>query len=256
MVKIKCPECGSDNIHSNRELGENYCMVCGFVIDDSMPEFIEKGNTGLATGTIAQSGKIVKSGWLLTPREKSLKRARYFLNIISAQLSLPDYIIKEAERLYRLTLEQNLSVGRSINSLMLACVYISCKIHKLPKTINEIIRDTDVKEKEFNTAYKVLIEKLNLRLELTTPDDIMDRYASRLKFTPEAIMYAVKLLDKLNKTNITAGKKPLAVLGAVLYITSIKKRQGKSQREIAYALGIIELTIRKRYKEIVEELRL
>ena len=254
VVKIKCPECGSDNIHHNRELGENYCMECGFVIDDGMPEFIEKPSELVTTGTIAQSGKIVKLSWLLNPREKNLKKARDLLYIISEQLNLPDYIIKEAERLYNLTLEQNLSVGRSINSLMLACIYASCKIHKLPKTINEIIKNRDVREKEFNTAYKFLRQQLNLRLAFTMPEDIIDSYSSRLKFTPEATMYAIELLNILNKTNIVIGKNPLAVLGGVIYIASIKKKQKISQRQIANTLGIIEKTIRKTYKNIIHVL--
>ena len=46
----------------------------------------------------------------------------------------------------------------------------------------------------------------------------------------------------------------LGVAAAALYISAVLEGEKKTQREVADAIGVTEVTIRNRYKEMVETL--
>ncbi len=53
---------------------------------------------------------------------------------------------------------------------------------------------------------------------------------------------------------MTSGKGPIGVAAAALYIAAVLEGEKKTQREVADAIGVTEVTIRNRYKEMVETL--
>ena len=65
---------------------------------------------------------------------------------------------------------------------------------------------------------------------------------------------AVDVLDDAAKHDVTSGKGPIGVAAAALYIAAVLKGEKKTQREVADAIGVTEVTIRNRYKEMVETL--
>ena len=65
---------------------------------------------------------------------------------------------------------------------------------------------------------------------------------------------AVKILDEAGQYDVTSGKGPIGVASAALYIAAVLEGEKKTQREVADAIGVTEVTIRNRYKEIIEKL--
>ena len=65
---------------------------------------------------------------------------------------------------------------------------------------------------------------------------------------------AVDVLDDAAKYDVTSGKGPIGVAAAALYIAAVLEGEKKTQREVADAIGVTEVTIRNRYKEMVETL--
>ena len=53
--------------------------------------------------------------------------------------------------------------GRTINGAMAACVYITSRAAKIPRTINEVARTTNITRKEVSNAYIAIVLGLNLR---------------------------------------------------------------------------------------------
>jgi len=53
-----------------------------------------------------------------------------------------------------------------------------------------------------------------------------------------------------------SGKSPKTIISAIIYIVAKLKGNKLTQREIANELCVTEITIRRRYKEIVKELEL
>ena len=61
-------------------------------------------------------------------------------------------------------------------------------------------------------------------------------------------------MDEAAKYDVTSGKGPIGVAAAALYIAAVLEGERKTQREVADAIGVTEVTIRNRYKEMVEAL--
>ena len=62
------------------------------------------------------------------------------------------------------------------------------------------------------------------------------------------------ILNKATEYELTSGRGPLGVAAASTYIASVLSGERRTQKEIAEAAGVTEVTIRNRYKELIREL--
>jgi transcription initiation factor TFIIB len=58
------------------------------------------------------------------------------------------------------------------------------------------------------------------------------------------------------KEEISAGKDPMGLAAAVLYLSSIKSGEAVTQISIAEAAGVTEVTVRNRFKDLKSKLQL
>ena len=65
---------------------------------------------------------------------------------------------------------------------------------------------------------------------------------------------AMKILRQAMKKDVISGKGPCGCAAAAIYIASVLNDERKTQREIADVVGVTEVTIRNRYKEIAQAL--
>ena len=65
---------------------------------------------------------------------------------------------------------------------------------------------------------------------------------------------AHKIFFVAKEFKLTSGRGPAGMAGAVSYIASILTGERRTQREIAEIAQVTEVTIRNRYKELVERL--
>jgi transcription initiation factor TFIIB len=52
---------------------------------------------------------------------------------------------------------------------------------------------------------------------------------------------------------LSAGKNPMGLAAAILYLSCIKTGENKTQKEIAQAAGVTDMTIRNRFKELKKQ---
>ena len=55
---------------------------------------------------------------------------------------------------------------------------------------------------------------------------------------------------------LTSGRGPAGIAAAGLYVAALLNNEKKTQREVADVAGITEVTIRNRYKELLDKLNL
>ena len=67
---------------------------------------------------------------------------------------------------------------------------------------------------------------------------------------------AVKILREAERLKTTAGKDPMGLAAAALYIACVRNDEKRTQKMIADAAGVTEVTIRNRYKGLKESLNL
>lgn len=259
---MKCPECSNPEVRLDFEKGENYCGDCGYVVEDLLPEVhktlpegrLAQSPSSITAGGLMQHGAIFKGPWALSSKQKNIYRAQKRIGFIHSNLSLPKHVYKEACRLYRQAIYKNLSVGRDNSSLVHACLYAACNLGGVPKTPKEIVENSSMKQKGMLRAYKLLKEELGLKINPADPSDYLFRYATGLDLSPKAVTKIAELIERIKKTNLFTGRHPESVIAAAIYIGCQLSDEPRSQREISGVVGVIEITIRKRYKEIAEAL--
>ena len=67
---------------------------------------------------------------------------------------------------------------------------------------------------------------------------------------------ALKILRNAEDIELTSGRGPAGISAAALYVAALMNDEKKTQREVADIAGITEVTIRNRYKELIEKLKL
>ena len=77
-----------------------------------------------------------------------------------------------------------------------------------------------------------------------------------MKLSPATQNDALDILDQARDVELTSGRGPAGIAAAALYVAALMNDEKKTQREVADIAGITEVTIRNRYKELIERLKL
>ncbi len=286
----KCPECGSKNLIYDEQKGELVCKDCGLIIEDKMidmgqewrqfeqgtkkgrggaPLSMQKFDQGLTTN-IGEVSDIYQLGsekrirkffrlkkWqerVSTSIERNLRLAMAELRRVASFLNLPNFVKEESSRIYNLVLQRGLVRGRSMESVVSACIYAACRSYSIPRTLDEISAASDVERKEIGRTYRFITRKLSLKITPSNPKNYISRFASILHLSPKTQNDALKILKKAESSELTSGRGPAGIAAAALYVAALLNDEKKTQREVADVAGITEVTIRNRYKELLEKL--
>ncbi len=74
----------------------------------------------------------------------------------------------------------------------------------------------------------------------------VSRIASVAQLGEKSKRKAIAILNQAKKMGIVAGKDPMGIAAAALYLACISTGEVKSQKDISIASGITEVTIRNR----------
>ncbi|TRO45484.1 transcription initiation factor IIB, partial [Candidatus Bathyarchaeota archaeon] len=67
---------------------------------------------------------------------------------------------------------------------------------------------------------------------------------------------AIQILRDARRRRAAAGKDPMGLAAAALYIACLQHGEKKTQKDIAEAAGVTEVTVRNRYKTLKKQLGL
>jgi transcription initiation factor TFIIB len=176
------------------------------------------------------------------------------LDRLISQLGLPTAVKETAAILYRRVLRDQITHGRRIIGVAGACVYLACRLHDIPRTMKEIAEKSQVSEKDIGRNSRHISQELHLHIPPISAKAFIPRFAETLNLNGDTRQSAIQLLNKARSRQITVGKAPNGLAAASLYITAILKGDPRTQSEIAEVSGVSEVTIRARYKELVDEL--
>ncbi len=293
MAYVKrCPECGSSNLVYDEARGEVICGDCGLLVEEKMvdtthelrqfdksdkksrggaPMSLQKFDKGLTTnvGEISdiyrldstqQTRKFLRlKKWqerVSTSIERNLRLAMSELRRVASFLELPSVVKDEAARVYNFVLQRGLVRGRSMESVIASCIYAACRSYNIPRTLDEISAASEVERKEIGRTYRFIIRKTGIKVTPSSPKDYISRFASTLHLSPKSQNKALEILKKAEISELTSGRGPAGIAAAALYVAALLNDEKKTQREVADVAGITEVTIRNRYKELLDRLGL
>lgn len=289
----KCPECGSNNLTYNKDKGEVICKECGLVLEDKMVDFgqewrefdsdtgEQKRRTGApmtytqydqGLGTeVGQKSDLYQLGgqnrnkffrlrkWqyrISTAIERNLKLALGELKRVSSFLKLPKSVEEESARIYTLAVQRGLVRGRSMESVVSGALYAACRRHEVPRTLDELSEASGIDKKEIGRTYRFITRELGIKILPSNPADYVARFSSSLNLTAETQSHAVEILERAQVNELTSGRGPTGIAAAALYVSALIHGEKRTQREVADVAGVTEVTIRNRYKELLDELDL
>ncbi|MFX1485724.1 MAG: transcription initiation factor IIB [Promethearchaeota archaeon] len=188
--------------------------------------------------------------------ERNLAFALSELDRMASHLGLSRNVREAAAMLYRQAVEQKLIRGRSIEGVTAAALYAACRQCKVPRTLDEIAEVSHVSKKDVGRGYRFIARELRIAVPPTNPTYYIPRFASELNLTGEVQSKAIEILKLASENGLTSGRGPTGVAAAALYIASVISNERRTQRDVAEVTKVTEVTVRNRYKELVEKLNL
>jgi len=186
--------------------------------------------------------------------ERNLAFALSEITKIANNLNLPKNILETASVIYRKAVKERLIRGRSIQGVTAAAVYLACRQCRLARTLEEIAQASNVNKKEVGRSYRFLVKELDYFVPPVKPSQYITKFSNQLTMQGKVEEIAHKILATAKELKLTSGRGPTGIAAAASYIASVLTGERKTQREIAEIAQVTEVTIRNRYKELVERL--
>jgi transcription initiation factor TFIIB len=283
VTQQKCPSCGKRKIVTDDTSGESFCAFCGFVINQKLEstgaewrtfsnEESSRARTGAGTSITMHdmglstiigdsTGKPLSSAmkssierlrtWdsrtqAHSSADRNLRQALNEMDKLKDKLALADAVVEKAAYIYRKAMEKKLVRGRSIHGLVAACLYAACRNTETPRTLDDMANGINIRRKDVARCYRLIFRELELKMPVVDPVKAVSRIASIAGLSEKSKRKAVIFLNKAKEERMVAGKDPMGIAAAALYLACISSGETKSQKEISIASGVTEVTIRNR----------
>ena len=188
--------------------------------------------------------------------DRNLSQAMTELERLADKLHIPKSVKDEAALIYRKALDVGLVRGRAIASIVAASIYAACRFTETPRKINEIVKVSSKSRKEITRCYRLIVRNLNLKMPIMNPEMYISKIASKVGLDQKTVLKATEILRKAKKVQAILGKGPAGMAAAALYIASHDNAKKITQKHLADAAEVTEVTVRNRYKKLIQDLEL
>jgi len=279
-----CPKCGSKEIIVDFDSGELVCSKCGLVIGKSIfmegrdwrsfstEEFRERARAGAPVtparteyGLDTKIAYTKRISWRAltslrrsqryarTRREKNIMPALIKLRAAAERLDLPTHTVEDAAKLYRMAASKGLVKGRSVNAMVAAVTYAACRRTEVPRFLEEIASFFNLSEKEVGRTFRFIFRKLKVKIPPPKPEIYVSRIVSKLRLPQSVTIKAIKALRIAREIGITLGREPAGAAAGAVYLATQMEGISRTQKELAKAVLVTEVTVRNRYREFLEK---
>ncbi|EMA39587.1 transcription initiation factor IIB [Halococcus hamelinensis] len=185
-------------------------------------------------------------------KERNLKQALGEIDRMASALGLPDSVRETASVIYRRALDEDLLPGRSIEGVSTSALYAAARQAGTPRSLDEIATVSRVGKMELTRTYRYVVRELGLEIQPADPASYVPRFASDLDLSEESERRARQLLETAKDEGIISGKSPVGLAAAAVYAAALLTNEKVTQGAVSEVADISEVTIRNRYKELLE----
>ncbi|KAI0485079.1 cyclin-like protein [Xylariaceae sp. FL0804] len=183
-------------------------------------------------------------------------------------INIPKATQDAAKHIYKMTDDAKYFKGKGQEAIIAGCIFIACRQSNSPRTFREIFSLTKVPKKEIGRTFKQLEKFLQSTQEKeaghghgllghgppttnsTNATELCDRYCGGLRFTNTHLMAKIstELCEQSSSVKDLAGRSPLSVAAACIYMASHLMGEPKTSKQIAAVAGVSDGTIKTAYR--------
>jgi transcription initiation factor TFIIB len=292
LKQKKTMECKEHLLLNDQESGELVCGKCGCVLQEKTAEeraewrslndgadrsrtgdgtYLSKHDRGLAT-VIGSSNSDVTGKPLSYEMKNTMGRLRIwdsrsqaqsstdrhlrqaFAELLSLKekLGLSDAIVEKTAYIYRKAHEKKLTRGRPISAFVCAALYTACRGSDTPRTMKDIEKVSNVKAKQMTKCYGKILQGLDIIIPTVNSAQSVSKIANKVGVSEKTKRTAMSILQEYEKSGRASGKSPTCLAATAVYLAVLENEEGFTQKEVARAANITEVTIRNRLADIVK----
>ena len=233
--------CGRSKPVVADDVYEIVCSGCGTVLDSVVEEYT--GNHSVLDHYLPSEniGGVAK-----TRRARGMSRnvdsaglsVTHNVHVCCTKLGLPLVVTERALSLFTKS-RALLGKGRIASSFSAAVLFLACREHSVARTMAEICKTMNAREKLTRTMYKQLLQIHEVALPIPTPESFVPRLISKLGLSEKTARKAFKILNVMNDAGTTAGKMPKALAAYAILMTmynssDLEPMHNSSALEIIY----------------------
>lgn len=199
---------------------------------------------------------------------KGLLEAYKAIGQLCDHIDIPKSVQDSAKHIFKLTDDAKIFKGKSQEVIIAGCIFVACRQAKVARTFREIFALTNVSKKEIGRTFKQLEKFLQSNKEhntngsflhslgdistsnATTADSLCGRFCNNLNFARAHQMEKVSssLAQKSSSVKDLAGRSPLSVAAACIYMACHLMGEPKPSKDIAAVAGVSDGTIKTAYR--------
>ncbi|MFX1384407.1 MAG: transcription initiation factor IIB family protein, partial [Promethearchaeota archaeon] len=196
---------------------------------------------------------------LISSIERNYWIAKPLLKELSSKLNVPAHISEIAWKIYSYAAKKRLTMGRSIDAILSASLYIAIRIHEFPKLLEDISDAMMIPRKTVVRSIALLIREVLPELKLTykpiTVEQLVIKFCNELELPHHIQKEALRILSiSLNGGISISGKDPKGFAASAVYLATRNTKDHKKQTNIANLAKITEVTLRTRVKEMCSKI--
>ncbi|KMT09046.1 hypothetical protein BVRB_6g137500 [Beta vulgaris subsp. vulgaris] len=204
---------------------------------------LERALEGTSVNSSSSSGVVVDN-------------LRAYLQILDvASILALDYDISDhAFQLFRDCSSATCLRNRSVEALATACLVQAIREAQEPRTLQEISIAANLPQKEIGKYIKILGEALQLSQPINSNSIAvhMPRFCNLLQLNKSAQELATHIGEVVMNKCFCTRRNPISISAAAIYLACQLEDRRKTQAEICKVTGLTEVTLRKVYKELLE----
>ncbi len=194
-------------------------------------------------------------GSLVNSLERNYWEARPKINQLARKLNIPEHIVETSWKIYTEVAKQKLTMGRSIDGFVTASIYAGIRIHNFPRLLEEIAEVSMMPLRSVHRSLGLIVRNvfpvLNLKYKPISAVPLVFRFGNDLDLSVQVQKHASDILNSAISHGLRKmGKDPKGLAAAALYMAAKPTTERLTQRQIAEAAHITEVTLRTRAKQI------
>jgi len=199
---------------------------------------------------------------------KALLQAYRDIQSLTDSINTGSQVANTAKHIFKMVDDHKALKGKSQDAIMAGCIFIACRQTGVPRTFREIYGLTKVSKKEIGRVFKQLeafLQKMggedkvakatgyNQQYQAkgsTTADELCIRFCSSLSFRNPVRVESIarRLTASSSEVSDLAGRSPLSVAAACIYMAAHLVGEPRSYKAIAAVSNVSDGTVKTAYR--------